>query len=87
MFRKTWTVRGLVYSARGRFFKIMLYVRHVHLTKGQTSIRDQPVLSSERILHKDNDSKRSVVLKKRTPVMVLKRLDAKTAGLAVNRQS
>jgi hypothetical protein len=46
-------------------------------------MRDMPVLSLEKILHKDYESKRSVV-KKRTPVMVLKRLDAKTAGLAVN---
>jgi hypothetical protein len=28
--------KGLVYSAKGRIFNNMLYVRYVHLTKGQT---------------------------------------------------
>jgi hypothetical protein len=49
-------------------------------------IRDKPIFSSERTLNKDYDSKGSVA-KKRTLVVTLKGLDAKTNSLAVNRQS
>jgi hypothetical protein len=30
-----YTGRGLLYSAKGRIFNNMLFVRYVHLTKGQ----------------------------------------------------
>jgi hypothetical protein len=32
---KAWTDRGLVYIAKGRIFNNMLYVRYVHMIKGQ----------------------------------------------------
>jgi hypothetical protein len=35
LFCKAWTDRGLVCSAKARIFNNMLYVRYVHLTKGQ----------------------------------------------------
>jgi hypothetical protein len=35
MLCKAWTDRGLVYSAQGRIFSNMLYVRYVHLTKAK----------------------------------------------------
>jgi hypothetical protein len=41
-------------------------------------IRDKPILSSERMLHKDYDRKGSVAKKKKTLVLSLKRLGAKT---------
>jgi hypothetical protein len=41
-------------------------------------IRDEPILWSERMLHKDNDHKCSVAKKYKTLVMSLKRLGAKT---------
>jgi hypothetical protein len=44
---------GLVCSAKARIFNNMLYVRYVHLTKGQAYSQEKPVLSSERMLHKD----------------------------------
>jgi hypothetical protein len=40
-------------------------------------IRDKPILSSERMLHKDYDCKGSVA-KEKTLIMSLKRLGAKT---------
>jgi hypothetical protein len=33
----------------------MLYVRYVHLTRPSIFIRDKPIFSSERMLHKDYD--------------------------------
>jgi hypothetical protein len=52
---------------------------HVHLTKVKRSIfvRDKPIFSSERVLHKDYDRKGSVA-KKKYLVMNLKGLKAKT---------
>jgi hypothetical protein len=41
----------------------MLYVRYVHLTKASIFIRDKPIFSSERKLHKDYDRKSSVAKK------------------------
>jgi hypothetical protein len=49
------------------------------------SIRDKPILSSERMLLKEYDCKRSV--EKKFLVVVLKDLDAKTNRLALNRRS
>jgi hypothetical protein len=47
-------------------------------------VNDRPILSSERTLHKDYESKYSV---KRILVVGLNELDAKTKRWAVNRQS
>jgi hypothetical protein len=41
-------------------------------------IRDKPIFSSERMLHKDYDRKDSAEKKKKSLVMRLKGLDAKT---------
>jgi hypothetical protein len=38
----------------------MLYVRNVHLTRPNIFIRDKPIFSSERMLHKDYYRKSSV---------------------------
>jgi hypothetical protein len=56
------TGRGLVYSAQGRIFSDLLYsyMRYLHLTKAKPIHKRQPVLSSERKLHKDYDRKGSV---------------------------
>jgi hypothetical protein len=51
---------GLGYSAQGRIFNNVLYVRYVHLTKAKLIIRDKPILSSEGMLHENYDRKRSV---------------------------
>jgi hypothetical protein len=48
-------------------------------------ISDKPILSSERMLHKDNGRKGSV--EKKSLVVILKGLRAKTNRSAVNRQS
>jgi hypothetical protein len=58
----------------------MLYVRYVHLTKGQA------YSSSDRMLHKECERKGSVK-KKESLVVSLKGPDAKTNWLEVNRQS
>jgi hypothetical protein len=47
-------------------------------------IRDKPIFPSERVLHKDYYRKGSV--EKKSRVVSLKGLDAKTNWLAVNRQ-
>jgi hypothetical protein len=49
-----------------------------------TFIRDKPIFSSERMLHKDYY--RKGLVKKNSLVVGLKGLDAKTNRLAVNRQ-
>jgi hypothetical protein len=49
-------------------------------------VNDRPILLSERMLHKDYDSKCSVG-KKEELVVGVKGLFAKTNSLAVNRQS
>jgi hypothetical protein len=54
----------------------MLYVRYVQLTKVKPIHKDKPI-SSERMLHKDYDRKGSVVKRKMTMVMRLKRLGGK----------
>jgi hypothetical protein len=43
----------------------MLYLRYVHLTKGQALIGDKPILLSQRMLRKDHDSRGSVAKKKK----------------------
>jgi hypothetical protein len=48
-------------------------------------VNDRPVLSWERMLHKDNDRKGSVA--KKSLVVTVKGLGAKTNWLAINRQS
>jgi hypothetical protein len=45
-------------------FNNMLYVRYAHLTKEKPIHKDKPILSSERVFHKDYDSKGSVAKKK-----------------------
>jgi hypothetical protein len=51
-----------------------------------TFMGDKPIFSSERILHQDYYQKGSVGGEKRSLVMSLKGLDAKTNSLAVNWQ-
>jgi hypothetical protein len=46
--------RGLV---RAVVFNNMLYVRYVHSTRPSIFIRDELILSSERIFHKEYDLK------------------------------
>jgi hypothetical protein len=48
-----------------------------HLTRPSTFIRDKPILSSERMLHKDYNRKGSVA-KKKSLVVILKGLGART---------
>jgi hypothetical protein len=43
----------------------MLFVRYVHLTKAKAIIREKPVLSSGRMLHKLYDHRGSVVKKEK----------------------
>jgi hypothetical protein len=60
-------------------------MRYVHLKKDRAMfIRETPIPSSERILHKDYDRKDSVA--KKNLVVSLKGLGAKTNWLAVNRK-
>jgi hypothetical protein len=49
-------------------------------------IRDKPIFSSERMLHKDYDHK-GLVEKQKSLVVNLKRLVAKMNWLSVNRQT
>jgi hypothetical protein len=53
-------------SSKGRIFNNMLDVRYIHFTKAKRSlfIRDKPILSSERILHKNYGGKGSVAEEK-----------------------
>jgi hypothetical protein len=64
----------------------MLHVRYVHLTKAKRSllIRDKPILSSEKMLHKDYGHKGSVA--KKNSGGELEGLGVKTNWSAVNRQ-
>jgi hypothetical protein len=59
--------------------------RMTALAKSTAIVNDRPILSSERMLHKDYDRKRWV--ENKTLVVCLKRLVDKTNWLAVNRQS
>jgi hypothetical protein len=61
---KSWLTEDLCVVQKEEFFNNMLYVRYVSLTKGQ---------ASERMLYKDYDRK-----EKKTLVVILKGLDAKT---------
>jgi hypothetical protein len=56
------TDRGLGYSANGRIFNNMLHTYMIHTLDRRPSIfiRDKPIFSSERMLHKDYDCKDSV---------------------------
>jgi hypothetical protein len=56
---KACTDRELVYSAKRKLFNNRLCVRYVHLIKAKPFINDKPILSSERLLHKDYNSKGS----------------------------
>jgi hypothetical protein len=47
------------------------------LKRPSTFIRDKPILSPERIFHKDYDGKGSVA-KKKSLIVILKGLDSKT---------
>jgi hypothetical protein len=64
-----------VCSAKGRIFDNMLNVRDIYLYI-YIFIRDKPIVSSERMLHKDYYHKSSVG--KESLVMGLKGPDAKT---------
>jgi hypothetical protein len=55
----------------------MLHVRYVHLTRPSIFIKDRPILSSEKMLHKDYDRKGSVA--KKNLVVILKGLGVKTS--------
>jgi hypothetical protein len=54
---------GLAYSAKARIFNNILYMRYVQLTRQSIFIRGKPILSLERMLHKDYDRKGSVETK------------------------
>jgi hypothetical protein len=61
----------------------MPYVQYVHLKRQSLfirAIRDKPIISSERMLHKAYDHKGSVAKKKKKKplVVILKELGAKT---------
>jgi hypothetical protein len=56
--------RGLVHIAKGRIFNNMLYVRNVNDKRPSMYIRDKPIFSPERMLHKDYDRKGSFVKEK-----------------------
>jgi hypothetical protein len=47
----------------------VLYVWCVHLTKTKSFHRDKPILSSDRLLHEDYDSKGSVAEKKKRTLL------------------
>jgi hypothetical protein len=55
----------------------VLYVLYVYLTRPSIFIRDKPIPSSERMLHKGYDRKGSVERSK-SLVVILKKLGAKT---------
>jgi hypothetical protein len=59
MLSEAWTDRGLVDNAIGRIFNNTLYARYLQFTKDQTYSYETN-LSSERILHKENNRKGSV---------------------------
>jgi hypothetical protein len=50
-------------------------------------VRDKPIFSSERMLHKDYYRRSSAEKKKKNVVVGIKGLEAKTNWLAVNRES
>jgi hypothetical protein len=53
-----------LYSAQGRIFNNMLYVRYVHLTESHTYSYETNIFSSETMLCKDYDNKGSIERKK-----------------------
>jgi hypothetical protein len=57
--------RAFVYNAKGGIFYIKLYVRAIRTLEERSSkfIRDNPIFSSERMLHKDYDRNGSVAKK------------------------
>jgi hypothetical protein len=73
---KACTDKGLVCSAKGRIFNNMLLCAKCTLDEGQSIFMRQTHLLTERVLHNDNDCNGS--LKKKSVVVSLKRLDAKT---------
>jgi hypothetical protein len=79
------TERGLVCSAKGIIFTNIICAKYTLDERPSVFRRDKPIFSSERLLHKDYDSKGSV--REKSLVMGLKGPDAKTNWLAVNRQS
>jgi hypothetical protein len=80
---------GLNASREEKAFPIpgrpMLHVRYVYMTRPSIFIRDKPIFSSERMLHKDYD--RQVFSWKKILAVILKGTSAKTNWLAVNRKS
>jgi hypothetical protein len=76
---------GLLFSEKGRIFNYTLYVRYVHLTKGEAYSLDKPIFSSERMLRKDYDRKHSVI--KKSLVVTPLGIWRQEKLIAVNRQS
>jgi hypothetical protein len=44
-----------MYSAKVRIFNNILNLGYIHLTRPSVFIRNKPILSSQRVLHKDFD--------------------------------
>jgi hypothetical protein len=80
MLCKAWTVRRLVRvcSAPGTIFNNMLYVRYVHLTKGQSYSYETHSSSPQRVGYTRTMNARVKLQKKKSLVVSLKGLGAKT---------
>jgi hypothetical protein len=76
MLYKVWTDRGVVYSAKGRIFNNMLYVRYVHLTKSQAYSQETTPSSRQRGCYIRTMTGR--VQLKRSLLVILERFGAKT---------
>jgi hypothetical protein len=68
-------------------FNNMLCVKCTLVERPSIFIRDKPIFSSERMVHKDYGRKGSVGRGEKVVVVRLKGLGAKTNCLVVNRQS
>jgi hypothetical protein len=71
---------------KARIFNKVLYVRYVYLIRSSIFMRDKPISSSERMFHRDYDNKGSVE-KRKSVVVILKKLGSKKNRSAANRQS
>jgi hypothetical protein len=77
LFCKACSGKGLAYSAKRRILNGMLYVRNVHLTKGQTySLMINATSCQDGSYMKTNTARAQ--LKKEYLAVSLKRLDTKT---------
>jgi hypothetical protein len=78
---------GLTEGTRKNFqWHAICAIRAIDKGKRSLFLREKPILSLERMLHKDCERKGSVA-KKKSLVVILKGLGPKANCLAVNRQS